>query len=162
MRRNVIVFLLGLLVFAGLNYAIYEKEQVLAHGEQMLLELSPVDPLSLMQGAYMRLDYRIARDTTAPEDLRNGHIVLGKGDDGIARFVRFDDGTPLAEGQMKLPFHAEHSRIALRPDSFLFQQDLELKYRGAKYGIFAYDRVGKAVLAGLADGDKKPITAVTQ
>lgn len=159
MRRNLIVFILGMLVFAGLNYAIYEKEQVLAHGQTMLVELAPVDPRSLMQGDYMRLGYAVTRDVKASEDVKKGHIVLEKNGEGIGRFIRFDDGSPLAEGQMKLPFKAHSGAISLRPDSYLFQEGLAGRYNAAKYGIFAYDSAGKAVLAGLADGDKKPITA---
>ncbi|MBM3617492.1 MAG: GDYXXLXY domain-containing protein [Alphaproteobacteria bacterium] len=159
MRRNLIVFLLGLGVFAGLNYAIYEKEAVLAHGETMLVELAPVDPRSLMQGDYMRLGFALTRDLKAPKEHANSHVVLQKDAEGIARFIRFDDGTPLTAGQMKLPYHARHGSITLRPDSFLFQEGLRERYQAAKYGIFAYDAKGKAVLAGLADGEKKPITA---
>lgn len=158
-RRNLIVLLLGLLVFAGLNYAIYEKEEVLSHGQTMLVELAPVDPRSLMQGDYMRLGFALTRDLKAPKEHANGHVVLEKDAEGIARFVRFEDGTPLIEGQMRLPYHARHSTLILRPDTFLFQEGLREKYQVAKYGIFAYGANGKAVLAGLADGEKKPITA---
>ena len=38
----------------------------------MLLELAPVDPRSLIQGDYMRLDYAIARDLAGA---RTGHAT---------------------------------------------------------------------------------------
>lgn len=160
MRRKHLIFILGLLIFAALNYAIYQKEEVLAHGQTMLVELAPVDPRSLIQGDYMRLGYAITRDLKAPEDAPNGHVVLEKDAEGIARFVRFDDGTALTAGQIKLPYSHRFGSITIRPDSFMFQEGLREKYQVAKYGIFAYDNAGKAVLAGLADVEKKPITAV--
>ena len=50
-----------LLVFAAFNYGIFQKEEIKANGETVLLELAPVDPRSLMQGDYMRLRYAIER-----------------------------------------------------------------------------------------------------
>ena len=63
----------------------------------MLVELAPVDPRSLIQGDYMRLDYAIARqlrsDIGGPRD---GHIVVTLDADSVAHFARvYQDGTPL-------------------------------------------------------------------
>ncbi|MFT6791681.1 MAG: hypothetical protein ACJA04_000891 [Cellvibrionaceae bacterium] len=48
--------ILSILVLGVLNYGIYQKQKIKDHGEIVLLELAPVDPRSLMQGDYMRLN----------------------------------------------------------------------------------------------------------
>ncbi len=55
---------LAWLVIAGLalvlgvtNYETWRKQQVVENGRQVLLQLRPVDPRSLMQGDFMRLRY---------------------------------------------------------------------------------------------------------
>ena len=41
------------------NVGIWQKEQLIAHGQPVFVELAPVDPRSLMQGDYMRLEFRV-------------------------------------------------------------------------------------------------------
>uniref|UniRef100_UPI00194032D6 GDYXXLXY domain-containing protein n=1 Tax=Bordetella pseudohinzii TaxID=1331258 RepID=UPI00194032D6 len=66
MRRRAAVVLAGLaLVLAVCNITIYQREQLLAHGQVAILELAPVDPRSLMQGDYMAL--RFAAGTAGPQ-----------------------------------------------------------------------------------------------
>src|SRR5687768_15580308 len=91
-----------LLVLLVPNLAIVQKERLLKEGKVMLLELAPVDPRSLIQGDYMRLDYAVARGLSGPRGFpeaesevprvpRDGHIVVRLDDDGIASFVRWHD-----------------------------------------------------------------------
>jgi uncharacterized membrane-anchored protein len=48
----------GLVLVLGVaNYDIWQKQQVVDNGQQVLLKLRPVDPRSLMQGDFMRLRY---------------------------------------------------------------------------------------------------------
>ena len=46
-------------VLAVANYAIVDKERVIAHGRTVYVALAPVDPRSLMQGDYMALNFRV-------------------------------------------------------------------------------------------------------
>ncbi|MDR1360514.1 MAG: GDYXXLXY domain-containing protein, partial [Deltaproteobacteria bacterium] len=50
-----------LLILGAFNTAVFSKENLLRHGRIMLLELAPLDPLSLLQGYYMRLDLEVER-----------------------------------------------------------------------------------------------------
>ena len=84
------------------NYAIVQKERVLASGTPMLLALAPVDPRSLMAGDYMRLDYAITR--TIADDKNNwprdGHIVVILDSVGVAQLVRrYQPGALLSPGR---------------------------------------------------------------
>lgn len=47
-------------IIAYFSFTIIQKENILKIGKLILLELSPIDPRSLMQGDYMRLRYSIA------------------------------------------------------------------------------------------------------
>jgi len=48
----------GLILVLGVaNYDIWQKQQIVENGQQVLLKLRPVDPRSLMQGDFMRLRY---------------------------------------------------------------------------------------------------------
>jgi hypothetical protein len=43
------------------NFAIWQKEQIIAQGKPVFVRLAPVDPRSLMQGDYMALDFAMPR-----------------------------------------------------------------------------------------------------
>ncbi|WP_351125065.1 GDYXXLXY domain-containing protein, partial [Shewanella sp. T24-MNA-CIBAN-0130] len=60
-KRSLWAIIAALVILAGINYKIFQQEQLLANGEIILFELAPVDPRSLMQGDYMALNYDIAR-----------------------------------------------------------------------------------------------------
>jgi uncharacterized membrane-anchored protein len=157
--REKIFVLASLLVIALFNWSIVQKEHILQTGETVLLELAPVDPRSLLQGDYMRLNYRI--DDTAhmgPNPPAHGHIVVAAGPDHVATFVRVDDGSPLHPGEKRLRYHHNASTNVV-PNSFLFQEGQAQYFRRAKYGIFKFDGPDNYVLTGLADQERKPIVA---
>lgn len=56
-----ILIIVNLILLLGyFNWSVYQKEQTLKDGQLVLLQLAPVDPRSLMQGDYMRLNYKEA------------------------------------------------------------------------------------------------------
>ena len=160
----------ALLVLGGLvlvllvpNYAIVQKERLLKDGTVMLLELAPVDPRSLIQGDYMRLDYAVARglseppagfdvEPTVPRVPRDGHIVVRLDDRGVATFVRWHtQGTPLGTGEHLLQYRRRGNRIRIATDAFYFQEGHARRYEAAKYGELRVDQSGGSVLVGLRD-----------
>jgi len=152
--------LLVLCVFSGI---VVEKEQLIANGRTVLLELAPLDPRSLMQGDYMRLRYKIARDIKPPRDNKRGYAVLSPDQTNVARYLRIHDGaTPLKEGEFLLRFHAHHGGAEFVPDSFFFQEGLGKDFQVARYGIFKVDADGDSVLAGLAGENRAKIEPKTQ
>ncbi|QDF67969.1 GDYXXLXY domain-containing protein [Shewanella sp. SNU WT4] len=64
MNKLVVVITLGV-ILAAVNWSIYQKEQLIAHGQGMYLALAPVDPRSLMQGDYMALGFAMADQIAA-------------------------------------------------------------------------------------------------
>ena len=124
MRAKMMIILLGI-VLAALNYSIYEKEQIKAHGETLLLELEPIDPRSLIQGDYMRLRYAIARAASEQEiasHIKRGYMVVQPDENNVAQFVRFYEDEKLSQNEKLLRFHKHMIRIDIVPDSFFFQE----------------------------------------
>ncbi|WP_341649050.1 GDYXXLXY domain-containing protein [Thauera humireducens] len=66
--RAAILAALALVLGVALK-AIHDREQTLAHGQVVLVQLAPVDPRSLMQGDYMALRFAIDNELPA----RDGH-----------------------------------------------------------------------------------------
>jgi uncharacterized membrane-anchored protein len=159
-RKAVVVGTL-LVILAIVNWQIAAKERVLREGELLLLELVPVDPRSLIQGDYMRLDYGIARDLEAHEAWpRDGQIVVANDADGIARFVRrYEPGGPLGAAEHLLHYRRRSGRVRIGTDAFFFQEGQADRYFGARYGEMRVDATGESLLIGLRDRARQPLGA---
>ncbi len=149
--RKLVVLLGGLAVLAVANYSIYEKEQVLASGRVVLLELVPVDPRSLMQGDYMALRFRLQNDVPLNNQLRDGRLVVAIDGRGVGTFRRLDKGTPLAPDELKIFYRVRANQVKLGTNAFFFQEGDERLYRGARYGEARVDKDGQLLLTGLFD-----------
>lgn len=163
MRTRAIFGGLALVVLALVGL-VASKELVLARGTRVLLELVPVDPRSLMQGDYMRLDYAVSRAARSMEDLsqsfappEEGRLVLRLNAEGVGTFVRHDTGTPLAPGELLLRYKLRDGRVRLGAESFFFQEGLADHYAGAKYGELRVAGDGSSVLVGLRDTERHPL-----
>lgn len=160
--RTKIFIAASLAVLCFFNFSIVQKEQIRRNGETVLLELAPVDPRSLMQGDYMRLNYKISAGvpnlSTLPAE---GRIVISTGPDHVAYMVRTDNGAPLNDGEKRLRYRHDHSTTIV-PNSFMFQEGQAAVYGRAKYGVFKFDGPDRYLLVGLADESRKQIVAPEQ
>jgi len=133
---------------------------VLRHGEQVFLELAPVDPRSLIEGDYMRLAYGITRQLSRSgleERQRDGHLVLTLDARRVARLERVDDGRALAPGELRLRFRRRRGDVRVGTDAFYFQEGQAERYAGAKYGELRLTGSGEAVLVGLRGPQLEPL-----
>ena len=72
MKLRISILWVTLLIALGfVNYAIFQKEELIENGQPVFLRLAPVDPRSLIQGDYMALGYEIAAKLPSA-DLRVG------------------------------------------------------------------------------------------
>ena len=157
MRSRVIFIGLALVVLA-LVLLVVRKERVLAHGTPVLLELAPVDPRSLMQGAYMVLDYAVSREVRKTEVSQEGLLVLRLDENGAGHFVRrHTPDTPLAPGELLLGYKQREGRVRLGAESFFFQEGHADRYAGAKYGELRVAEDGSSVLVGLRNAEHQPL-----
>jgi uncharacterized membrane-anchored protein len=160
-----IAILGGLVLILGLvNWQIAAKERVLRDGERVLIELAPVDPRSLMQGDYMRLEYRISRDLSYqhPDWPADGRLVVTNDADGVAQFARLDQpGVPLGAAEHLLRYRRRDGRIRIGTDAFFFQEGQSDRFRDARYGELRVDASGESLLIGLRDKNRQPISAAS-
>jgi uncharacterized membrane-anchored protein len=119
----------------------------------VLLELAPVDPRSLIQGDYMRLDYAIGRQLAdSVRWPRRGAIVVALDAAGVARLVRrHEPGEPLAANERLLRYRRQDGRLAVGSNAFHFQEGDAPLYAGARYGELRVAGSGTSVLVGLRD-----------
>src|SRR6188768_2858919 len=80
-------------IIAYFSFTIIQKENILKNGKLILLELSPIDPRSLMQGDYMQLRYSIADSLDTQEAALRGYIVVKLNEKSIAKGVRVQQHT---------------------------------------------------------------------
>jgi uncharacterized membrane-anchored protein len=110
--RASVVWLL-LIIGLQLGYLAWftaSSESLLAHGKQIKLQIEPLDPRSMLQGDYVRLNYTIS---TPPDAVRaelerqpgmsRVQVVVRPGDEaGAYVFARLHGEEPLAAGEVVL------------------------------------------------------------
>lgn len=148
--RNRLLWLFAVMILVFANYLIYDKEQLLANGRPVYLELAPVDPRSLMQGDYMRLRYAVS---TRSYSLDRGYIVLWIDANNVGQFSRIvtDVNTPLDNNEILLKYHKAGSRIVIGAESFFFEEGQGRTFNNARYGEIRIGDKGDIVLFGLRD-----------
>ena len=160
--RQLALLLSGLAILAGINATVWRYEHAMSSGEVVVLRLAPVDPRSLMQGDYMRLNYEIARELTS----RDARTTQNKGGDTLV--IRLDahqvatlvtDGKPdrLASDERLLQVHQSERQWQIGPDAYFFEEGTGEQYEAARYGEFRLQADGKTLLVGLRDEAYQPI-----
>lgn len=155
MRRSILI-VTTLFLLVGVNYTIYQREQLISHGRAILLELAPVDPRSLMQGDYMALRFQVASQAFSGKDLEtleDGHLVAALDERGVATFSRFADTSPMAENEVLLRYRIRNGQAKIATNAFFFQEGHDKDYATARFGEFRVDRDGEAILTRLRDKD---------
>ncbi len=151
----------GLLIL--FNKSLLHKEETLANGTLVLLELAPVDPRSLMQGDYMRLDYAIVRENRRlnikSDNLKSGYCVIEIDDKGIARKKRFQANVlPKSDSEYCIRFTNKlYDGINIGAESYFFEEGSAEKYEEAKYGGLMVDDKGNSILVGLFNAELEEI-----
>jgi len=159
-RSTIILWLVTALVLGWINMGIVQKEQLIANGEPIFLELAPVDPRSLIQGDYMILRYAVTEplETTELNVPRRGALVVQRDGRGIASYVRIHDNKqPLASDELLVQFHYQDGRAFIGAESFFFQEGFADVYQNAEYAELRVDTDGESVLIGLRDADLVPL-----
>ncbi len=160
---NMILFGVLAVVLLLANYFIISKEQVLANGKVMLLDLAPRDPRSILQGDYMVLRYRMAADIASHSRqlTDEGQVVVTVDERNVAQFQRIHDGAaPLNANEHLLLYRKRNGVVKIASDAFYFQEQHGKYYTTARYGEVRVSSNGDAVLTGLRDDQFTKLTAV--
>jgi uncharacterized membrane-anchored protein len=167
-RRGAIALLAAVAALAAVNFAIADKERLLAEGRVVFLELAPVDPRSLLQGDYMQLNYTVAieieRVLPRRADHRawlpdllpaDGRAVVTLDPRSVATFARLDqpadEARPLAENEAYLRYRVRAGRLKFASDAFFFQEGTAEAYASARYGRYRVADDGALLLTSLHD-----------
>jgi uncharacterized membrane-anchored protein len=166
--RKAAALVAGLAVLAFANYGIYQREQLLTDGRVVFLRMSPVDPRSLMQGDYMRLNFEAA-DQAFPmldrKEVADGHIVVALDQQGIGHFRRIADARPLAADEIALRYRIRAGEPNFATNAYFFEEGQADVYADAAYGEFRVGAGGDMILTGLRNDrlqllkPRKPIPA---
>ena len=157
--RKAIALAAGLAVLAFVNWGIYQREQLVTHGRVVLLRMSPVDPRSLMQGDYMRLNFEVA-DQAFPFGERrsaDGHIIVALDPHGVGHFRRFADVGPPRAGEVALRYRVRDGQPNFATNAYFFEEGQADAYAKAAYGEFRVAADGEMILTGLRDSALKPL-----
>lgn len=161
--RKLIALIAGLAVLALVNFGIYQRELLLTRGRIVLLELAPVDPRSLMQGDYMRLNFALANQAFPFERRRDaltdGHIVVALDSNWVGRFRRIDDGRPLAPGEIALRYRVRGGQPNFATNAYFFEEGQAGAYEGAAFGEFRVGGDGEMILTGLRNARFQALNA---
>ena len=108
----IVLWLVLLLILGLTNWSIFEKEQLLANGQVVLLKLAPVDPRSLIQGDYMALRYALAGNVDTGDWPNRGMLVIKLDPNDVATFQRlYNPAQPLAPDERLLEYHKRTFRV---------------------------------------------------
>ena len=145
------------LVLMVANGGIWQKENLIAHGQPLFVPLAPVDPRSLMQGDYMALRFALPNDVF-PADIeltagQRPHVVAKRDARGVAVALRQDPGTLLANDELRIELTPKNGRWVLVTDAWFFKEGEASRWVQAKYGEFRVGADGRALLVGLRGAD---------
>lgn len=143
----------GVLLLALASWTVAEREDQLANGRVVLLELAPVDPRSLMQGDYMALRFKAADDAFGRwgklKDVGDGRIIVKVDERSVGTYVRRDGGEPLAQDEAALRYRIRDQRLKFATNAYFFQEGHAKLYAPARYGEFRVAPSGELLLAHL-------------
>jgi len=161
----------GLLLCLGAaNTAIWQREQLLAHGQVVRLELASRDPRSLLQGDYMDLRFAAAQavgtlqeslpaaDGVLHVPLIDAYLILKPDEHGVAQPVRVQAAPQPHDAQeVVLRYRLRAGGVRIVTNAYFFPEGQGEHYEGARYGELRVDDSGTGLLVNLLDGDFKPL-----
>ncbi|MEO8154749.1 MAG: GDYXXLXY domain-containing protein [Rhizobacter sp.] len=142
--------------------AIWQKQNLIAHGQPVFVALAPVDPRSLMQGDYMQLNFRMPDGVwkLAPPGVAETrpYVVAKRDARGVASLLhQADAGAALAPGEFIIELSPKNGSWVLVTDAWFFREGDAERWVKARYGEFRVASDGRALLVGMADAELKPI-----
>ncbi len=161
MRKTIYIVTL-VLALVAVNWSIYQKEQLLEHGQVVLLKLAPVDPRSLMQGDYMVLNFELSEDVIrelADKGMRDrysaavdGFVNIELDSNRVAQFVSTStERSP--SSQVALQFRLRSGQVKFATNAYFFQEGRAEELDAATYGEFRVAEDGELLLLALRDTD---------
>ncbi len=145
------------------GFAIWQKQDLIAHGQPVFVALAPADPRSLMQGDFMRLNFRLPVEVgkLAPPGVAAARplVVARRDARGVATLLGpHHAGVPLGADELVIELSPKNGAWTLVTDAWFFREGDGQRWEQARFGEFRVARDGRALLVGMADAQLKPIT----
>lgn len=144
--------LVTLLVAAS---AIWQKQELIARGQPVFVALAPVDPRSLMQGDYMRLNFSMPSellDIPPSATAERPKVVARRDERGVATLLRVArPSEALGAGEFVFELTPKGGGWVLVSDAWFFREGDAPRWEKARYGEFRVMLDGRALLVGMAD-----------
>jgi uncharacterized membrane-anchored protein len=160
-RAAIFATLAAALVLVFANYSIWQKEDLIARGDKVFVKLAPLDPRSLMQGDFMRLNFEMPALSEGAPDLlaaRQLYAVGRRDERGVVTVQRLaHEGEPPAPGETRIALTVKGGRWIIVTDAWFFKEGEAERFRRARYGEFRVTPDGRALLVGLADEGLRPM-----
>ncbi len=149
--RKAVALASGLIILLLVNHGIYGRERLLTEGRIVFLELSPVDPRSLMQGDYMRLNFAAADQafSRGKTQVAGGHLIVARDPLGVGRFRRLADAGPMAPNEVALRYRIRRGQAHFATNAFFFEEGQAKAFENARFGEFRVGADGEMILTGL-------------
>ncbi len=156
------IALAAALTLLAVNIGIMQKEKLIAEGQPVFVRLAPVDPRSLMQGDYMRLNFQLPGDIgDILDDLvaaERPKVVARRDERGVVTLLRLhDEAHPLGNDEFLIELTPSDGRWILVTDAWFFREGDGGRWAEARFGEFRVDETGKALLVGMVDAELRPI-----
>ena len=140
------VALLGILVGT--------KETLLRTGKTVKLELAPIDPRSLIQGDYVRFNYKISTPPQGAslEGRYRVTLVLSKDENGIHQFESlYEPNMALGEDDALITgWVRKGRRLVFGTESYFVPENTGRQVEAtARYGTVKLSKTGDALLVGV-------------
>lgn len=147
------------------NLLILQKENALANGESIFLELTPRDPRSLMQGDYMTLNYQLTNDIRThlannPKTPNYGRAILRIDENNVAHLQTLEEtpATTLQPHQRTLKWRkTPQGQISIGAPTYFFQEGRAEHFQQAKYAELKLSPSGSTLLVHLLDPNRNPL-----
>lgn len=162
-RASAWIALAAVATLAVANFAIWQKENIIAKGQPVFVELAPADPRSLMQGDFMRLNFSLPpaleKDIDNLVTRQRPHVIAKRDARGVATLLRLarNNDAPLADGEFRIELTPKDGGWILVSDAWFFREGDAAQWEKAKFGEFRILPSGAALLVGMADAALAPI-----
>lgn len=154
------LIVLNLLIFLWLfNSSVVKSEQLLKEGDLVFFELAPVDPRSLMQGDFMRLNYAIMNSLDMEDVYPVGYLVFYLDNNNVAQYRRLEKERSSIGNEERIIkyqlgkrfFFSSRPFVRIGAESYFFQEGQAERFEAAKYGGLKINKNGESILVGLYD-----------
>jgi uncharacterized membrane-anchored protein len=159
-RRALAVGLATLATVAVAGFAIWQKQELIANGRPVYVALAPVDPRSLMQGDFMRLNFSVPVEIREVTDKTAARpkVVARRDERNVATLLRqARDGEALGADEFLFELTPKNSEWILVTDAWFFREGEGERWAAARFGEFRVLPDGRALLVGMADEKLQPI-----